>query len=219
MLSSRCVLSWLRRGIDASSASRIRMTHAQEEVGCLCRLDHPARVHHVDPVRVPGDHAHVVRDQQHRHAEAILEVVEQREDLRLDRDIKRGRRLVSDQQLRLTGQRHRDHDTLAQPAGELMRVVAEPLLRLGQAHQAEHLGGTIHGRCLARAAVQPDRLRHLVADRLRGVERAERVLEDHRDVIAADLAQVKLGQADQFPAVQLDRAADDGSPGRQQPHD
>ena len=197
---------------------RIRMTHAPEEVGCICRLDHPARVHHVDPVRVPRDHAHVVRDQQHRHAEAILKVIEQCEDLRLDGDIKRGRRLVGDQQPRLAGQRHRDHDTLAQPAGELMRVVAEPLLRLGQAHQAEHLGGTIHGRCLARAAVQPDRLRHLVADGLSGVERGERVLEDHRDAIAADLAQVTLGQTDQFPAVQLDRAADDGSARRQQPH-
>src|ERR1035441_4822260 len=64
-----------------------------------------------------------------------------------------------------------------------------------------------------------ERRRDLVADGLRGVERGERVLENHRDVIAAYLAQVTRGQAHQFPAVQLDRAADDGSPRRQQAHD
>ena len=122
-------------------------------------LDHPARVHHLDPVRVPGDHAHVVRDQQHRHAEPVLEVMQQGEDLRLDGDVQRGGRLVGDQQLGLAAQRHRDHHPLAQPAGELVRVVAEPLGRPGQADQAEHLGRPGHGRrpCSRPCAAGPAR--------------------------------------------------------------
>ena len=36
--------------------------------------------------------------------------------------------------------------------------------------------------------VQPDRLDQLVPDRVHRVQRGHRVLEDHRDVVAADLA-------------------------------
>ncbi len=206
-------------GNGGQQGTGVGMVHVLEEVRRTGDLDHPARVHHLDPVRMPGDHAHVVRDQQHRHAEAVLEVVQQGEDLRLDGDVQGGRGLVGDQQLGLTTQRHRDHHPLAHAAGELVRVVAEPLGRPWQADQAEHLGRLGPGRCLARPLVQPDRLGHLVADRLRGVQRGERVLEDHGDVVAADRAQLGIAQADQFPAVQLDRAVDDRPARRQQPHD
>ena len=54
-------------------------------------------------------------------------VVDQIEDLGLDRDVERRRRLVGDQQLRLVGERHRDHHALAHAAGELVRI---PLTRL-----------------------------------------------------------------------------------------
>ena len=59
-------------------------------------------------------------------------VLQQLEDLRLDRHVERGRRLVGDQELRLAGQRHRDHRALPHPAGELVRVVLQALsLALG----------------------------------------------------------------------------------------
>ena len=48
----------------------------------------------------------------------------QREDLRLDRDVERRRRLVGDQQQRIAGQRHGDHHALAHAAGQLVRIVA-----------------------------------------------------------------------------------------------
>ena len=188
---------------------RIRMMHVPEQDPGLGRLDHPARVHYLDPVRVPGDHPHVVGDQQHGHAEAVFEVMQQGEDLRLDGHVQGGRRLVGDQQLGLTAQRHRDHHALAQPAGELMRVIVEPLRGPGQADQPEHLNGPLLGRRPARPLVQPDRLGHLVADRLGGIQRGQRVLKDHGYVVAADRAQLGVAEADQFPVVQLDRAVDD----------
>ena len=52
------------------------------------------------------------------------EGAQQVEDLRLDRDVERRRRLVGDQQLRLAGERHRDHRALAHAARELVRIVA-----------------------------------------------------------------------------------------------
>ena len=48
---------------------------------------------------------------------------DQVEDLRLDRDVERGGRLVGDQQLRIAGERHGDHHALAHAARELVRIL------------------------------------------------------------------------------------------------
>ena len=65
---------------------------------------------------------------------SALQRAHQIEDLRLDRDVERGRRLVGDQQLRVAGERHRDHHALPHAARELVRIVVEALLRRGNAH-------------------------------------------------------------------------------------
>ena len=71
----------------------------------------------------------------------------QLEDLRLDGDVERRGRLVGDQQVRLVGERHGDHDALALPAGELMRVGVEPPLRVVEADLAQQLQhARAHGR-------------------------------------------------------------------------
>ena len=51
---------------------------------------------------------------------------EQLQDLVLDGDVERGRRLVGEQQLRDAGERDGDHRPLAHAAGELVRIVLEP---------------------------------------------------------------------------------------------
>ena len=60
----------------------------------------------------------------------------QLQDLRLDRDVERGRRLVRDQERRVAGERHRDHHPLAHPARELMRVVVGAAFRVRDADLA-----------------------------------------------------------------------------------
>ena len=47
-----------------------------------------------------GDHAEVVGDEQDRHAQLLLQPLEELEDLRLDGDVERGGRLVGDEQRR-----------------------------------------------------------------------------------------------------------------------
>ena len=81
----------------------------------------------------------VVGDEQHRHAEPGLQVLEQLEDLRLHGDVERGRRLVGDQEIGSIGERHGDHHALALPAGELVRIGAEPLGRVGDADLGQKL--------------------------------------------------------------------------------
>ena len=63
---------------------------------------------------------------------------DQRQDLRLDRHVERGRRLVGDQQRRAARQRHRDHHALAHAARQLVRIAVEHRARLRNAHLLEH---------------------------------------------------------------------------------
>jgi hypothetical protein len=51
-----------------------------------------------------------------------LQVLQQVDDLRLDRHVERRHRLVADDQLRAPGQRPGDADALALAAGELVRI-------------------------------------------------------------------------------------------------
>ena len=88
-------------------------------------LDDAPGVHHGDAIGRFGDHAHVVRDQHHRRAVIAAQALQQRDDLRLDRHVERGGRLVGDDQLRSARERERDHDALAHAARELVRIVVD----------------------------------------------------------------------------------------------
>jgi len=63
-----------------------------------------------------------MRDEDVGEAELALEVVQQINDLRLDRDVERGRRLVGDDNVGLKRKSARDADALALAAREFMRV-------------------------------------------------------------------------------------------------
>jgi hypothetical protein len=78
-------------------------------------LDHLAAVHHHHSTRRLGHHAEVVRDEHDGGAVLALQRGEQVEDLRLDRDVERGGRLVGDDDGGAEDQRHGDHHALAHP--------------------------------------------------------------------------------------------------------
>ena len=65
-------------------------------------LDRAAGVHDQDVVGHLGDDAEVVGDHDDRRVELALEVLEQVEDLRLHGHVESGRRLVGDEQLRVS---------------------------------------------------------------------------------------------------------------------
>ncbi len=91
---------------------------------------------------------------------------QQLEDLGLDRDVERGRRLVGDQQIRLARERHRDHHALPHAARELVRVGRRRAPRARGCRP----GGTSRPRPRGPrpsrlVLVQPDRLGDLIARR------------------------------------------------------
>jgi hypothetical protein len=64
-----------------------------------------------------------------------------------------------------------------------------------------------------------DRLDDLVADLVEGMQRRQRVLEDHRDVVAADGPQVLVRGAEQVLAVELHGAGDARVASAREAHD
>ena len=123
-----------------------------------------AMVDHRHLVGCIRHHAEIVGDQQHRHLEALLQVAQQLQDLRLDGDVERRGRLVGDQQRRPADQRHGDHRPLPEPAGQLEGIHVVGFARMREADQPQHLLGLVPRFLPRHRLVQLQRLLDLVAD-------------------------------------------------------
>ena len=140
-------------------------------------------------------------------SKSALEPVEQLEDLRLDGHVERRRRLVGDQDVRIAGERHRDHRALAHAARELVRVVVDALLGVRDADLAQELDGAP-----PRVASSESSSWVMIASTIwsptvvHRVQRRHRVLEDHRDLVAAYVAQARLRHLEQVLALVVDLA-------------
>ena len=147
--------------------------------------------------------AEIVRDEDVGEVELVLEVLEQVDDLGLDRDVERGDRLVGDDQLRPQRERAGDPDPLALSAGELVRI-AVVVLRLEPhpVHQLLNLAAELRPGC---QPVQLQRIPDDLPDALAGVERRVGVLEDHLD-LAPHWAKILAGEPDHLLAAVLDGA-------------
>ena len=182
-------------------------------------LDDAPGVHHADAVGEAGDHREVVRDPDQRRARFAAQLLRLVEDLRLDRDVERGGRLVRDDELRPVEQCDGDGDALAHAAGELVRVGAQARVGRGDSNTGERGARLLACLCSAHVLVRAHCLDHLRVDAQHRVERHHRVLEHHRDARAAHLAHFLLGQADEVAAFEDDAAADDAPRRIDQPQD
>jgi hypothetical protein len=100
-----------------------------------------------------------------------------------------------------------------------MRVVIHPDRGLRDADPAEQVDGVLAGDLLAHVVVDPVRLDDLVAHRVVGMQRRQRVLEDHRHLAAAQLPHPVGTRGDQIFAVQPDLTGDLGLGPLVQSHD
>ena len=140
---------------------------------------------------------------------AVAQLSQQLDDLRLERDVERARGLVGNQQRRLEQKRHRDHDALPHTARELVRVVVQALGGVRDPHLLEQLQcAAAQGSAIA-LEVRALHVDHLAPDGERRIQARERVLEDHRDLAAAQVAQVVQGQPAQVPVAEDHVAAQD----------
>ena len=159
--------------------------------GCL--LDGVAIQHDDRAIRDLGHHTHVMSDEGDRHALLVLQQLDQLEDFGLDRDVERGRRFVRDQQLRLAGERHRDHHALAHAAREPVRILVQARRRGRDAHalqDAQRFGLRLRAN---EAAMVDQGFGDLEAEGQYRVEAGHRLLKDHRNQIAAHMTHLVFG--------------------------
>ncbi len=195
--------------------ARVGVLRGAEDVADRPLLAHAALAHHHHAVGDLADDAEVVADEQHAHAPLGLQAREQVEDLALDGHVERGGRLVGDEQLRLAGERHGDHDALLLAARQLVRIGAQAPPRLGQADLGEQFLGARQGLPPAQPQVQGERLAELVGHAQHRVERAHRVLEHAGDVAAAQRAQRGRRRREQVAPLEGDAARALGVVGQQ----
>ena len=146
-------------------------------------------LHHTHTMGDAPYQVEVVADQQQGHAQPRLQLLEQFQDLQLHGDIQRRGRLVGNQQLRLVGQGHGDHHPLALAAGQLMGQGLEAFVRFGDTHQLQQFQRALGGDRAGQALVQAEHLVDLFFDGVQRVQRGHRLLEDHRNPIAAYMPQ------------------------------
>ena len=116
-----------------------------------------------------------------------LQPFDQLEDLRLDRHIQRRCRLIADQQIRVAGDGHGDHDPLPHAAGQLVRILFHTLAGIGDADLVQKRHSALR-RVLRRHLQMHDHAFHqLLADGHGRVERGHRILEDHGDPASVDI--------------------------------
>ena len=84
------------------------MERMLEEVARRGLLDDAASVQDAHRVADPHNHAQVMGDEEHRHLQLITKVLEEIQDLRLNGDVERSRRLIKNEEVRFAGESQRD---------------------------------------------------------------------------------------------------------------
>ena len=145
-------------------------------------LDDPAEVHHGHAVAHQLHHLQIVRDEEIRQTQTRLQIAQQVDDLRLDRDVERAGGLVGHDEARADGEHARDAHATLLAAGQLVREARE-LGRL-QIHLIQQLGGPPRHLRLLQPMMQRDRLTQDVADAHARIERGVEILKDHLHLLA-----------------------------------
>ena len=116
-------------GHRGEERQRVGVLRVGEQGGDGGLLHDAAGVHDGDVVGDLGHHAEVVGDEQDGGAGPGAQLGQKGQDLGLDGDVQRRGGLVGNEQGGAAGQRHGDHDPLAEAAGKLVRVGVQTAFR------------------------------------------------------------------------------------------
>src|ERR1035437_147038 len=188
---------------------RVRVTRRLEDLSGRSILDNLAGIRDGNGLCHFGDDCKVMGDNENGHTQFLLQSAHQVEDLRLDGDIKRRRGFIRDQELRVRGQCHGNHDPLAHATAHFMRVLAEAPFGLGDADQVKHLDRSLLRLSIIDLLMQGNGLTDLITNRVNRIERCHGFLEDHRDFVAAYHAHLLFILLEKIFPMEEDLASDD----------
>jgi len=132
-------------------------------------LDDAPEIHHRDAIGNAPHHREVVCDEQIGEAQLALQILQQVDDLRLNRNVQRRDRLVQNQQPWRQRQCARETNSLPLPAGEFPRIASESGAR--EANELEQFGDTLRTTSGFIQSMNAQRLGDDVGDRQHRIER------------------------------------------------
>jgi len=183
------------------------MPRCAEQVGDRGLLDLAAGIHHHHPLGDLRHHPEIVGDEDDGGADPALELRHQLEDLRLDRDVERGGRLIGDQDLRLQASAIAIITRWRIPPDIWwdIRRAAAPARRCDE---VEHRDGARPRGAGVEALVQAQRLAELAADAQHRVEARHRSWK----IMLMSLPRIARMRAvverEEIAALEADRARD-----------
>ena len=160
----------------------IGMPWPGEDFGDRSDLDDAASIQHRDPVGHFCDYAKIVRNEHDGDPGLQMQVAQELQNVSLHRYVQRSGRLIGNDQRWPGTKRQRDDDALPHPAGQLVRVLGEAALRLGDADSVDprHRAPT----CFAPVdrQVRDHRVDELAADGQHGIQARQWILKYEADL-------------------------------------
>ena len=132
----------------------------------LSLLHHLARIHNIHIITDFRHHTHIVGDQDNRSPLLLTELLHQLKDLRFNGHVQSRCRFIRDHHLRAAHHSHADHNSLAQTAGQLMRIALITLLRLRDSNRTENIKHSLPCFFFGNLLVEQDCLLHLFSHRI-----------------------------------------------------
>ena len=197
---------------------RVGMGRRLHDVGNASLFDPAPRIHDKHAFGHLRDRTHVMGYQNNGCLQLRSQIAKKGENLCLHGHVQRRCRLVGDQDLRLAGKRDGNHHTLPLATGKLMRVVIHPCRRIRDPHRLEKFDSPYTRRRAVEPAMKLQHLGDLPPDGEKRVQRGHRLLEDHRDLVAADLPHPRFADRREILALEPDGAAAHLPHRRQQSH-
>ncbi|GBR58331.1 hypothetical protein AA100600_0737 [Gluconobacter thailandicus F149-1 = NBRC 100600] len=133
-----------------------------------------AQIHDSNPVRHLSDNGQIMGNKDARHAQRRTQIPEQIYDLRLNRNIKRGDRLVRNQKIRPQYERTGDIQTLTLATRKFVWVSVGH--RAGQSHLIQQV---INAGANVLATMNPEGFGERLPYRSAGIKGRRGVLKDH----------------------------------------
>ena len=115
------------------------MTRVFKKIGNFALFHDLPGVHQRHPIGILTHQRQIVCNQQQGYTVLFLQFLEQIQNLRLTRYVKRRRGFISHHDIGTTSQRHGDHDTLLLAPRKFVRKRIKTLLRLVQASHCSAL--------------------------------------------------------------------------------
>ena len=166
------------------------------------QLHNLACIHHRHPIANPRHNPEIMRHKNHPEPMFPLQILQQPQILRLNRNIQRSRRLIRNQHPRLRRQRNRPHNPLPHPPAHLMRIVPRPRFRRRYPHPPQQPLHPLPQTLPRQTQMIMRPLPHLLPHIKHRIQRSHRILQHHRHLPTPHPLHLPPRQPQQIPPPQ-----------------